>query len=59
MFLMEKNNESLVLASPQKRTILFRQFNSLSNENDDDDDRLNNCKYYDLEEMQSTKIPKC
>lgn len=59
MFLMEKNNESLVLASPQKRTILFRQFNSLSNENDDDDDKLNNCKYYDLEEMQSTKIPKC
>ena len=56
---MEKNNESLVLASPQKRTILFRQFNSLSNENDDDDDKLNNCKYYDLEEMQSTKIPKC
>ena len=59
MFLMEKNNESLVLASPQKRNILFRQFNSLSNENDDDDDKLNNCKYYDLEEMQSTKIPKC
>ena len=59
MFLMEKNNESLVLASPQKRTILFRQFNSLSNENDDDDDKLNNCKYYDLEEMQSTKMPKC
>ena len=56
---MEKNNESLVLASSQKRTILFRQFNSLSNENDDDDDKLNNCKYYDLEEMQSTKIPKC
>ena len=59
MFLMEKNNESLVLASPQKRNILFRQFNSLSNENDDDDDKLNNCKYYDLEEMQSTNIPKC
>ena len=57
-----KDNGSLALTPLQNRAILFGQFSSLSNEinfpDNDDDHKVNNCKYYDLEEMQSLKIPK-
>ena len=41
---------------------MFNQFNSLSDEtnlhDDDGVDKINNCKYYDLEQVQTLKIPK-
>ena len=41
-------------------SLLFNQFNSLSEEtdlHDDDVDKMDNCKYYDVEQMRTLKIP--
>ena len=46
---------------PQNLSLLLNQFNSLSDEtnlNDDDVDKINNCKYYDVEQVQTLKIHK-
>ena len=56
---VEKNIGSLVLHPPQNRSLLFNQFSSLSDEtnlHDDDVDKINNCKYYDVEQVQTLKI---
>ena len=58
---VEKNIGSLVLNPPQNLSLLFNQFNSLSDEtnlHNDDTDKINNCKYYDVEQVQTLKIPK-
>ena len=58
---VEKNIGSLVLNPPQNLSLLFNQFNSLSDEtnlHNDDIDKINNCKYYDVEQVQTLKIPK-
>ena len=58
---VEKNIRSLVLNPPQNLSSFFNQFNSLSGEtnlHDDDVDKINNCKYYDVEKLQTIKIPR-
>ena len=57
---VEKNIGSLVLNPPQNLSLLFNQFNSLSDETNlhDDVDKINNCKQYDVEQVQTLKIPK-
>ena len=48
---VEKNIGSLVLNPPQNLSLLFNQFNSLSDEtnlHNDDVDKIYNCKYYDV-----------
>ena len=50
-----------ILNPSQNLSLLFNQFNSLSDEtnfHDDDVDKINNCKYYDAEQVQTLKIPK-
>lgn len=59
--IVEKNIGFLVLNPLQKLSLLFNQIGSLSGEaniHDDDVDQINNCKYYDVEKMQTLKIPK-
>ena len=61
VLLLKKNIGSVVLNPPQNLSLLFFQFNSLADETnlqDDDVDKINNCKYYDVEQMQTLKIPK-
>ena len=60
VLLLKKNIGSVVWNPPQNLS-LFIQFNSLADETnlqDDDVDQINNCKYYDVEQMQTLKIPK-
>ena len=61
VLLLKRNIGSLVLNPPQNLSLLFNQFNSLSEEtnlHDDNVDKINNCKYYDAEQVQILKIPK-
>ena len=58
---VEKNIGSLILNPPQNLSLLFNHFNSLSDEtnlHDDDVDKIINCIYYDVEQVQTLKIPK-
>ena len=51
---VEKNIGPLVLNPIQNLSFLFNQFNSLSDEtnlHNDDVDKINNCKYYDVEQI--------
>ena len=59
--LLLKKTLDLVLNPIQNLSFLFNQFNSLSDEtnlHNDDVDKINNCKYYDVEQVQILKIPK-
>ena len=50
-----------MLNPPENLGLLFNQFNSLNAEtnlHDDDVDKINNCKYYDVDQMQKLKSPK-
>ena len=58
---VKKNTGSPVLNPLQNLNLLFNHFNSLSDETnlpDDDIDKTKNCKYYDVEQVQTLKIPK-
>ena len=58
---VKKNIRSPVLNPLQNLSLLFNHFNSLSDETnlpDDDIDKTKNCKYYDVEQVQTLKIPK-
>ena len=57
---IEKNIGFLVLINaPQNLSLLLNQFSCLSDEtNLHDVDKINNCKYYDAEQVQTLKIPK-
>ena len=53
---IEYNN--LVLKSPPSLNSLFNQFNNIPQiHNHKDPENVLRCKYYDLEEVQSMKIP--
>ena len=59
--IVEKNIGFLVLNPLQRLSLLCNQIRSLSGEaniHDDGVDEINNYKYYDVEEMQTLKIPK-
>ena len=52
---IEFNN--YVLKPPASLSSLFNQFNLRQTHNHRDPDNVVRCKYYDLEEFQSMKIP--
>ena len=59
---MKNDNENefnnLVLKPPPSLSSLFNQFNNVPQTNDHEDPKNGvTCKYYDLDEVQSMKIP--
>ena len=54
----EDNSSNLVLKPPPNLNSLFNQFNNSSQIHDfKDPENVVNCKYYNLEEIQTMKIP--
>ena len=45
------------LKPPENLTILFNQFNDFSSDQKQNSDSIRNCKYYNIEEIQSLLKP--